>query len=253
MKDINIAIIGTEKVGKSKLIERLVSQEYSDTEYKTTIGSNITTLHLKSGHKLNLWDTAGKKEYQSIGDATYQNADAILICYDITNHESFSPVSELLEFAKNEAPNANIVLVGLKMDLQHTNRAITAARAETFARLNNLKYQEVSAKSGEGVKNLFSTVIRQVIEKQKQDTENNHTPSRKLRISRQHSGKRTDHTATYNHTSSIFSMLSGTLICGVTAAIIAKVAFGYDALKAIGNVCSKLAEKAQDAYTGKSL
>ena len=47
--------------------------------------------------KIQIWDTAGQERYRSITTAYYRGAAAILICCDLTNHDSFANLNNWLD------------------------------------------------------------------------------------------------------------------------------------------------------------
>ena len=63
---------------------------------------------------------------------------------------------------KENADNINdlfICLIGNKID-KEDKREVSIEKANKFAQENNIPYFEVSAKTGEGIKNLFDEVIK---------------------------------------------------------------------------------------------
>eukprot|EP01083_Nonionella_stella_P153242 492034_1 len=83
---------------------------------------------------LQIWDIGG----QSVGSKMIKNyifgADAVLLCYDITNYESFQNLDEwigLVERACTEATMPYLALVGNKKDLEH----VRTVKSEKHLRL----------------------------------------------------------------------------------------------------------------------
>jgi len=110
-----------------------------------------------------MWDIGG----QSIGSKMVGNyiggAHAVLMCYDITNAESFANLEDwyrlvLKQFPPGgDKPRPLIGLVGNKNDLRH----LTAVRVEQhnkYCEENDLVSFMVSAKSGDNVKQTFNKV-----------------------------------------------------------------------------------------------
>lgn len=70
-----------------------------------------------AGRQINLavWDTAGEEKFDSLTNFYCRNATAALICYDITNNETFTGLERWIQKVKVEAdPNCAIVIVGNK-------------------------------------------------------------------------------------------------------------------------------------------
>eukprot|EP00330_Aristerostoma_sp_ATCC50986_P003399 CAMPEP_0114581586 /NCGR_PEP_ID=MMETSP0125-20121206/5677_1 /TAXON_ID=485358 ORGANISM="Aristerostoma sp., Strain ATCC 50986" /NCGR_SAMPLE_ID=MMETSP0125 /ASSEMBLY_ACC=CAM_ASM_000245 /LENGTH=89 /DNA_ID=CAMNT_0001773907 /DNA_START=245 /DNA_END=514 /DNA_ORIENTATION=- len=86
----------------------------------------------------------------------YKDAKAAILVYDITSADSFSSVEYWVDALKEHLSDDNLLtfLVGNKKDAAEA-RAITTQRGEKFAKENKMIFTEVSAKSGEGVKEMF--------------------------------------------------------------------------------------------------
>ena len=81
----------------------------------------------------------------------YRDSHGVLICYDITNKESFESCDYWLKDVDKHAPaDAIKVLCGLKADLGHI-REVEYSTGEKFAAANNLDFFEISSKNGENV------------------------------------------------------------------------------------------------------
>lgn len=92
------------------MLSQFVDGKY-DEHLLSTIGVDFKFRRVKIGNeeiKLQIWDTAGTKRYtvgqetfRSIVSAYYNSADAILLCYDITNYESFEVRIEIHQSLKD--------------------------------------------------------------------------------------------------------------------------------------------------------
>lgn len=70
--------------------------------------------------RLQIWDTAGQERFRSISRLYYRGANAGLLCYDITDEQSFQEMTGwLVELKKNLGDDAPIVIhvVGTKSDI----------------------------------------------------------------------------------------------------------------------------------------
>ena len=72
----------------------------------------------------------------------------------------------------NEIEQLYIILVGNKIDLEE-KRVVTREEAEKYAEDNNINYLEVSAKTGEGILDLFNEVTKGTMDKVFNDQDNN--------------------------------------------------------------------------------
>lgn len=143
-------------MGKTSLLYRLKTKSGQLPSTTTTIGIDFHTTTLQVNDttvNFQLWDTAGQEDFKSITTSFFRSAVAGLLVFDVTNRNSFHHLHEWIGEAKaNSHPDHDIVLllVGNKADLE-TQREISYDEAECFARQNNTKYIETSAKNGTNV------------------------------------------------------------------------------------------------------
>jgi Ras-related protein Rab-28 len=109
---------------------------------------------------LQLWDIGG----QSIGSKMITNyisgADAVLLCYDITNYESFVNLEDWYRMVLKtfrDKPLPYVALVGNKNDLRHMS-AVRPDQHSRFADENEMASFLMSAKNGDQVKQVFYKV-----------------------------------------------------------------------------------------------
>ena len=72
---------------------------------------------------LQLWDTAGQERYKSLGAAFYRGAEACILVFDVTNHESFENLAGwranfLEKCMPKDAVNFPFFVFGNKKDLE---------------------------------------------------------------------------------------------------------------------------------------
>ena len=110
---------------------------------------------------LQIWDIGG----QSIGSKMLGNyiygSQAILICYDITNFQSFQNAEDWITLVRKVFPDADqmpyMALVGNKVDMSHL-RAVKSEKHTQLAESFNMKSFYVSAKTGDNVNTCFHKV-----------------------------------------------------------------------------------------------
>ena len=95
----------------------------------------------------------------------YRDAAAAIICYDLTEDKSFTSV----HFWINEMINNNdkdefvLALAGNKCDIDPAQRKITAGMAESLCQKHNMIMSETSAKTGEGIQELFKNLAERIV------------------------------------------------------------------------------------------
>ena len=88
-----------------------------DTEDPAKRGQRRDTL---AGELIRLfvWDTAGQERFRQITRMYYRDSHGVIICFDITNQESFEQCDFWLKDIEKHAPEKAIkFLCGLKSDL----------------------------------------------------------------------------------------------------------------------------------------
>ena len=85
----------------------------------------------------------------------YRDSHGVVICFDITNQDSFDAGVFWLKDIEHHAPEkSKKILCGMKSDLS-SMREVDRHKAESFAKSNNMSYFEVSSKTGNGVNEMF--------------------------------------------------------------------------------------------------
>ena len=161
---IKYIIVGNAYVGKSNIIYRFVENKFSEN-YKATINLDFSYKNMKINDKIfriQLWDTAGQEESQSISRGYYKSGACALVVYDITDRETFNNVSSWVEECKNNGPSTiTLVLVGNKIDLED-KRQVTYEEGEDFANRNNMQFYETSALNGTNIDKLFNDTVESI-------------------------------------------------------------------------------------------
>eukprot|EP01017_Pseudomicrothorax_dubius_P003994 TRINITY_DN10709_c0_g1_i17.p2 TRINITY_DN10709_c0_g1~~TRINITY_DN10709_c0_g1_i17.p2 ORF type:complete len:143 (+),score=31.58 TRINITY_DN10709_c0_g1_i17:258-686(+) len=114
------------------------------------------------------WDTAGQERFRTITSAYYKNADAVIVVYDCTSKSTFDNIesywmSEINMYADKDV---TLVLLGNKSDIE--TRAVKAEEAAAYAGSKNMMFSEVSAKTADGVVNIFNVVTERLMDKKPQ-------------------------------------------------------------------------------------
>ena len=91
-----VVLIGETRVGKTSIINRYISDNFSSS-LSPTPGASFTTktVFIKDyiqSIKFEIWDTAGQEKYRKLAKIFNTNADAIILIYDITKRKSFEEI-----------------------------------------------------------------------------------------------------------------------------------------------------------------
>jgi len=167
---IKLVMLGNTSTGKSCLVRRFITNKFSNFQ-EPTIGAafqikNMTIDNEKM--RLEIWDTAGQERYRSLAPMYYRRAKVAIICYDITNKESFeSSKTWYEEIEKRGETDCIKILVGTKLDLEHERKVNMAVE---YAENKDIYHIETSSKTGKNIEHLFNIAA---IEGDKISSENN--------------------------------------------------------------------------------
>uniref|UniRef100_A0AAV2LYV8 Uncharacterized protein n=1 Tax=Knipowitschia caucasica TaxID=637954 RepID=A0AAV2LYV8_KNICA len=130
--------------------------------------------------ELALWDTAGQEDYDRLRPLSYPDTDVILMCFSIDSPDSLENIPEKwTPEVKHFCPNVPIILVGNKKDLRnddHTRRELFKMKQEPVKpdeardmanRINAFGYLECSAKTKDGVREVFEMATRAALQVRK--------------------------------------------------------------------------------------
>uniref|UniRef100_A0A7S4HUJ2 Uncharacterized protein n=2 Tax=Vannella robusta TaxID=1487602 RepID=A0A7S4HUJ2_9EUKA len=111
--------------------------------------------------KLNIWDTAGERQYWMAAPLYYNVADVALIMYNISNKESFNVAKRWFDEINSNGPKwISCALVGCKSDLA-SQREVLEEDLHAYAIENEIAVScEISCKTGKNIDNLFANICR---------------------------------------------------------------------------------------------
>eukprot|EP01095_Lingulamoeba_sp_RSL-Kostka_P015219 TRINITY_DN693_c0_g1_i1.p1 TRINITY_DN693_c0_g1~~TRINITY_DN693_c0_g1_i1.p1 ORF type:complete len:200 (+),score=24.69 TRINITY_DN693_c0_g1_i1:58-657(+) len=159
-------LVGDHGVGKTNLILRYTENEFCEN-FISTLGVDYKAKTENIDEKLvniKIWDIAGEERRVDVPSSYYRKADAILLCYDITNNDSFESIKKFLFDDVNLLAklNVTIILVGNKCDLE-SERVISRNDAQQYATEKKILFIETSSKCSINIGNLFTLLTTNAI------------------------------------------------------------------------------------------
>jgi small GTP-binding protein len=158
--DLKLVLLGNASTGKTCLFNRYIYKDFGKTSI--TIGAYYS-LRLHQGRCVAVWDTSGEEKFGSLTSFYTRNAHCCIICFDLTDANSFLALEKWVSKIVNEGVvDCVIAIVGTKLDIVQQNpslRKVDSAQAKAYAKSLNAIYSETSAKSGLNVEGLFQKVI----------------------------------------------------------------------------------------------
>ncbi|HRD68533.1 MAG TPA: GTP-binding protein [Legionella sp.] len=166
-----ILILGAVRIGKTKLLDRINSENYSEVYNATLVfSSNI----IRREHKLWILDTSGREKFRSVKTSFYRGTSVGVYCIDLSQPIIDEAQIKLdIEKFRNHAYDAKLILVGTKIDECSENAQ---------EKLNAIKIENVdarivtSAKSGFGIATLVDSLFK-LTEELNQETNESNAPN----------------------------------------------------------------------------
>eukprot|EP00494_Astrolonche_serrata_P004021 UN04031 len=124
MQSFKIVVIGDGAVGKTCLLMCYTNALFP-RDYVPTVFDNFSkNVAYKGAHiRLDLYDTAGQEDYDRLRVISYPHTHVFLVCYSVASQISLKNVeTKWVPELRVHAPEAEIILVGLKSDLRHDDK-----------------------------------------------------------------------------------------------------------------------------------
>ena len=157
-----VVILGEPGVGKTSIISRYVTNQFSPVVISTT-GASYSTKILKiddeNSIKFQIWDTAGQERFRSLAKIFYQNAVAVILVYDITVRETFEQLQKYwIKEIEENAPTDIILALAANKNDQYKDEQVDINEGKELARQLNAIFKSTSALSSKGIDELFLTI-----------------------------------------------------------------------------------------------
>ncbi|KIW52331.1 hypothetical protein PV05_07974 [Exophiala xenobiotica] len=170
-----LVLLGDGACGKTSLLN-VFTRGFFPTVYEPTVFENyVHDIFVDGIHmELSLWDTAGQEEFDRLRSLSYDDTQAIMLCFSVDNRGSLENVGTKWIAEINEhCPGVKIVLCALKCDLREEHeKEDDEPRApprpmiqyneglEVARQIGALRYLECSAMRNRGVNEAFTEAAR---------------------------------------------------------------------------------------------
>uniref|UniRef100_A0A3B4BIZ4 Ras homolog family member C n=1 Tax=Periophthalmus magnuspinnatus TaxID=409849 RepID=A0A3B4BIZ4_9GOBI len=165
-----LVIVGDGACGKTCLLIVFSKDQFPEVYVPTVFENYIADIEVDGKQvELALWDTAGQEDYDRLRPLSYPDTDVILMCFSIDSPDSLENIPEKwTPEVKHFCPNVPIILVGNKKDLRNDEKTREKLTVQEMAtRIGAVNCLECSAKTKEGVREVFEMATRAALEVRK--------------------------------------------------------------------------------------
>jgi small GTP-binding protein len=114
--------------------------------------------------KVKVWDTSGQERYKSLTRNFYNQADGVVVVYDVTDRGSFNKVKGWIESVLENKDDINMVLLGNKIDLESRREVLVNEGEQLAFKNNNIAFFETSAKDNINIETSINCLVKDVLE-----------------------------------------------------------------------------------------
>lgn len=161
MKIYKVVLLGNAFVGKSSLVMRTIHKKFEHF-MESTIGAAFFTYIFPDDVKLEIWDTSGQERFNSLAKMYYRKASIALLVFDVNCKKSFLDIKKWIDELNKNEPDAMILVFANKCDLEFE---VSREEYENYFKSLNLECITCSAKTGEGLEEMFSVLHQKLKQK----------------------------------------------------------------------------------------
>ena len=116
---IKVILLGDSAVGKSKLVERFLMNDYQPRQLSTYALTLFRHVAAVGGEKVEVdfWDTAGQERFNSMHPAYYHMAHACVLCFDVTRKQTYKNLPDWYKELREYRPGIPVVCIANKIDV----------------------------------------------------------------------------------------------------------------------------------------
>ena len=174
MQTIKCIVVGDDEADKTTLLISYTTGRYP-LEYKPTIFDNYAVTVMLDGepYTLGLFDTSSSEHFDRLRPLDYPQTDVCVICFSLVHPSSFESVRvKWAPEVKHYCPKVPIILVGTKLEKREDKAEIEKLRKvglkpvtyveglQLQEEIGAVKYHECSAKTQEGLREVFDDAVR---------------------------------------------------------------------------------------------
>ncbi|GIY65321.1 ras-related protein Rab-18 [Caerostris darwini] len=163
-----LILLGDYNVGKTSIFCRFKDNDFKENT-KLTLGTDNYKKIIEVGGQnvtLILWDTVGNERFRTLTRNYFRNAHACLLVFSCDEPDTLTSLTQWVGDADNFAEKSLKILVGNKIDLKCST---AQDKVNAFAHHHDCDIVfNVSAKTGEGINEVFETIAKKLIQQNNQ-------------------------------------------------------------------------------------
>ena len=166
---LKVVLLGDAGVGKTCIIKQFIEHKFDKGVLSSLsaqfVSKTIEYVDFGKAIKFDIWDTVGQEKYRAMTKIFYKDAKVIILVFDLTSLKSFKAIEEYWceEIKNNCDGNPVIAIVGNKTDL-YSDKKVDVDDAKDLAKKMKAIFQLTSAKTSEGINNLFDNIGKKYLQ-----------------------------------------------------------------------------------------
>jgi len=144
-------------------MERYVHEKFRPSKASTVgtcFGQKVVS-HEGYEITLDIWDTAGQERFAMLAPMYYRGAHCAILVYDRSQPQTLTRAKKwTIELKNQSACPTLIILVANKSDIAIVEENLSAAKS--FADSEDLIFVETSAKTGDGISDMFEAIVEKL-------------------------------------------------------------------------------------------
>lgn len=164
--DLKIILCGDSAVGKSKLVERFLLEDYTPRTLSTYALTMFRHNFEENGRNwaIDFWDTAGQEQFDRLHASYYFQANAAILAFDVTRKITYKNLETWFKEVRTHCPDIPIICVANKIDVEPA----MAKKKFNFPAQHELPFYFTSSSDGTNVVRVFHEAIHLAIRNKEQ-------------------------------------------------------------------------------------
>ena len=170
-KEFSLAILGDKGVGKTSFCNRYINKTFNPGESPTNGGEYFQKIFYDNNAaiKIDIFDTSGDPRSKKIVKYLYKDARSIILMFNLKDKSTFDNLPNYLEEIRNNSVEDPIIyLVGnFSKEAGINGVQVLEKDIKKFILENNIKYFDISCKSGEGINEVMKELTKEILDDEK--------------------------------------------------------------------------------------